>query len=71
MAERCQDRPRLPGWLDGTTLHSTTDTNFPRGEFGIGYHDYFATNANILGTYADNFQAGLLAPAGIHDWRAY
>lgn len=57
--------------VDGAPILNATDNTHARGQFGIGYHEYFATNSNILGTYADNFQAGLLSPAVITDWRAF
>lgn len=46
--------------LDDEVLLSIQDATFSRGQFGIGYHDYFNTNANILGTYADQFLADIL-----------
>lgn len=43
--------------LDGTTLLHTSDPMFPDGEFGIGYHEFFTTDANMRGTRADRFFA--------------
>ncbi len=57
--------------LDGATLVSVTDSAHPQGQFGIGYHDYFATNANILGTYAENFSAGALINTGVGEWARF
>ncbi|MFO1055198.1 MAG: hypothetical protein U1F36_23515 [Planctomycetota bacterium] len=43
--------------LDGATLLTTTDTTWSRGAFGIGFHEYFATNTNMHGTRVDTFHA--------------
>ena len=43
--------------LDGEVILQVTDTTHPSGQFGIGYHEYFTDNANIIGTRADNFAA--------------
>ncbi|MBK8975651.1 MAG: hypothetical protein IPM29_06970 [Planctomycetes bacterium] len=43
--------------LDGVELLRTNDATHPHGEFGIGYHESFATNANLRGTRADNWFA--------------
>jgi len=42
------------------TILETTDNTFRYGQCGIGYHEYFTTNSNMLGTYSDNFSAGRL-----------
>jgi hypothetical protein len=52
--------PELTFLVDGYRVLRTLDTIFPRGEFGIGYHEYFATNANMRGTRADRFHADVL-----------
>jgi hypothetical protein len=57
--------------LDGATLVSASDSTHAAGQFGIGYHEYFATNANILGTHAESFSAVTPAGAGIGDWKTY
>ncbi len=57
--------------VDGSTLRVATDSTFPTGQFGVGYHDYFTTNANIAGTIADNFSAGALGAAGVGEWRIF
>jgi hypothetical protein len=49
--------------LDGVVLASVVDTAHPAGQFGIGYHEYFATNSNIAGTRADNFRADVMTSA--------
>ncbi|MBN1477504.1 hypothetical protein JXA47_12180 [Candidatus Sumerlaeota bacterium] len=43
--------------FDGEVILQITDTTHPSGQCGIGYHDYFTNNANIIGTRADNFAA--------------
>lgn len=43
----------LAFFLDGERLLSVTDGSHPHGDFGIGYHEYFATNANMRGTLVD------------------
>ncbi|MCR9246140.1 MAG: DUF1080 domain-containing protein [bacterium] len=48
---------RLRFWLDGVQLLDTTDNTFANGEFGIGYHEYFATNSFMRGTRVDTFHA--------------
>jgi hypothetical protein len=49
----------LAFFVDGYPILSTTDTTYARGEFGIGYHENFRTNAYMRGTRADNFFADL------------
>lgn len=46
--------------VDGSLVLATTDATHAQGVCGIGYQEVFATNANILGTRADNFRAGAL-----------
>jgi hypothetical protein len=41
--------------LDGERLLQVTDAAHPDGELGIGYHEYFATNANMRGARVDSF----------------
>lgn len=43
--------------LDGTLLHETTDATRATGTCGIGYSEYFTTNANIQGAHAASFTA--------------
>jgi hypothetical protein len=43
--------------LDGEQLLQATDGAFASGEFGIGYHEYFATNTNMRGARIDAFHA--------------
>jgi hypothetical protein len=57
--------------LDGDTLLSASDATHAKGQFGIGFHEYFNTNSNLLGTYGENFSADRLPPAGITNWEAY
>ncbi len=47
--------------VDGVRVLRTTDTTFPDGEFGIGHHEFFATNAHARGTLADRFHADVPA----------
>lgn len=42
---------------DGELILSVTDSTHRNGQCGIGYHEYFATNSNMIGTIADNFLA--------------
>jgi hypothetical protein len=49
--------PAIRYWLDGARLGRVTDQAFVRGYFGLGYHEFFAANANAHGTRADNFRA--------------
>lgn len=51
--------------IDGETVGSATDSTFPSGLCGIGYHELFATNSFIMGTYADNFHADYWPLSGI------
>lgn len=46
--------------VDGSPIASVSDGTFPRGYFGIGYHEFFTTNSNIHGTRADNFSTAAL-----------
>jgi hypothetical protein len=39
--------------LDGELLLATSDTTHANGAFGIGYHEFFATNSNMLGARVD------------------
>ncbi|MFO1077663.1 MAG: hypothetical protein U1E73_08040 [Planctomycetota bacterium] len=48
---------QLAFFLDGLLLLRTTDATHARGEFGIGFHEYFATNANMHGARVDTFHA--------------
>lgn len=48
---------RLAFFLDGERLLDATDATHAQGAFGIGYHEYFATNAHQRGTRADAFFA--------------
>ena len=57
--------------LNGALLLSTTDSTHSQGQFGIGYHEFFTTNANILGTYADNFRADVTGSSAARDWEIY
>ncbi|GJM24081.1 MAG: hypothetical protein DHS20C16_04960 [Phycisphaerae bacterium] len=43
--------------VDDEVLVSATDSTHTNGRFGIGYHEYFNSDLNILGTRADNFRA--------------
>ena len=42
-----------------------------QGQFGIGYQEQFLTNANILGTRADNFLAQSFSVSNVRDWILY
>jgi len=43
--------------VDGEEILAIDDATHAKGQCGIGYHEFFATNANIQGTRADNFMA--------------
>jgi len=62
---------RITFRIDGAIIHSVTDATHPDGQFGIGYHEYFATNTNILGTYADNFLANRPGEGENSNWHMY
>ncbi|MCA8977503.1 MAG: hypothetical protein KDC98_22460 [Planctomycetes bacterium] len=47
----------LAFYLDGERPLTTPDAVHARGAFGIGYHEYFATNANMRGTRVDSCHA--------------
>jgi hypothetical protein len=53
--------------INGEVLLSILDTTHPTGQFGIGYHEYFVTDGEIIGTRAENFLANRLIeyPAGL------
>ncbi|MGE0144190.1 MAG: hypothetical protein AB7I19_10855 [Planctomycetota bacterium] len=53
---------RLRFHLDGELLLDVTDSTHPEGAFGIGFHEYFATNANMRGTRVDFFHADVPQP---------
>ncbi len=55
--------------LDGELILEVEDTTHERGSAGIGYHDYFTTNANIRGTRADRFK--LTRSSGPNNWVVY
>ncbi|MCA8952968.1 MAG: hypothetical protein KDE27_25885, partial [Planctomycetes bacterium] len=50
--------------VDGAELLRITDATWARGEFGIGYHEYFATNTNMRGTRVDSCHADV--PGAFH-----
>lgn len=57
--------PRLWYRLDGELVAVVEDQSHPRGYWGVGYHEMFATDAHMHGARVDNFvarviQAGLL-----------
>ena len=43
--------------VDGVPVATVTDSTHTRGRFGIGYHEFFATDANMRGTRVDRFSA--------------
>ncbi|MBK8096010.1 MAG: hypothetical protein IPK26_02830 [Planctomycetes bacterium] len=47
----------LTFWIDGERLLAVRDATFADGDFGIGYHEYFATNGNQRGTRIDAVHA--------------
>ena len=57
--------------IDGLQILNAVDSFRAAGQFGIGFHEYFITNANLLGTYADNFSATTLASSKVPDWVLY
>jgi hypothetical protein len=55
----CQG-PNIKYYVDGSLVCAAVDPTFTRGYFGLGYHEFFATDANCHGTRADNFLADQL-----------
>ncbi len=49
--------------LDGQAVATVLDSTHPRGYWGIGYHEAFATDANMHGARADNFLAHVVPGA--------
>ncbi len=49
--------PGLSFLVDGSLVLAVTDHTYPSGEFGIGHHEYFASNANMQGAVVDNWVA--------------
>lgn len=48
---------QLSFFVDGVRLLQTADGSFPSGEYGIGYHEFFASNTNMHGTRVDSCHA--------------
>ena len=57
--------------MDGLTLLTVADSTHATGSGGIGYHDYFNSNANIIGTLADNFRMDALSMSGVKNWTQF
>jgi len=55
---------------DGELILSVTDATHRQGQCGIGFHEYFTTNSNMLGAIADNFIADLLTTSA-NRWMLY
>jgi hypothetical protein len=53
--EARQDRLRF--LVDGVPVLEARDATHASGVAGIGYHEFFASNANMLGTRAESFRA--------------
>lgn len=62
---------RITYKLDNSMVVSVTDSSYHSGPCGIGFHEYFTTNSNMLGTRADNFYADLVSTTGISSWMLY
>jgi hypothetical protein len=43
--------------VDGALIADVNDTAHAAGRFGLGHHEYFATDANIHGAHVENFSA--------------
>ncbi len=43
--------------VDGVPIATVIDSTHTRGRFGMGYHEFFATDANMRGTRVDRFSA--------------
>ena len=43
--------------MRSSPIASVADTTHSRGRFGLAYHEYFSSDANMLGTRADRFAA--------------
>ena len=52
----CQDS-QIKFYIDDVEVASVDDDTHPYGRMGIAYHEYFATDVNAKGTWADNFKA--------------
>lgn len=59
--------PNIKYYLDGQLIADVQDSTFSRGYAGIGFHELFSTNANMLGTRADNFVMESILPPGPTD----
>lgn len=50
-------------YLGGNLIANVLDSSFSNGFAGIGFHEFFTTNSNMLGTRADNFRVTALPAA--------
>lgn len=57
--------------LDNIPIITVTDNAYHNGPCGIGFHEYFTTNSNMLGTRADNFLADIFAYTVTPFWILY
>jgi hypothetical protein len=48
--------PRVQYFVDDERIAEATDETHKSGPCGIGYHEYFNSNAQMTATYADNFR---------------
>ncbi|MBX3728694.1 MAG: phosphodiester glycosidase family protein [Candidatus Sumerlaeia bacterium] len=51
----CRDTT-IEYYLDGGLVHSQQDATFAAGTAGVGYHEFFANNANMRGARVENFE---------------
>jgi hypothetical protein len=63
---------RITYKLDNSVVLSKIDNTYHSGPCGIGFHEYFLTNSNMLGTRTDNFFADELTVTAIQSsWMLY
>lgn len=48
-------------YINGSMIANAVDSSFSKGFAGIGFHEFFSTNSNMLGTRADNFRVTALS----------
>ncbi len=59
-------------YIDDQLILETNDDTHAAGVSGIGYHEYFTTLSNVIGTRADNFRADTLGEGSVGNiWGCY
>lgn len=64
----CSDA-NISYYIDGQLVASVTDDTFRSGYAGIGFHEFFANNALMRGTRADNFTYAVQESPAIDAWQ--